>query len=220
VKTTQYVRQEKAIASADSGGIRERWMWGLRLLNDPEKIAESGKSLKHGVAEVLIALAGTTPKGRSRLGEQEIQRRLRCARTYKTEAEIREVVTDFGSWDELCRAGFPAYPVDPDEALADYRTEVERAHDRARALADLVGEQGSLFPLCDFEPVTTTLKELLDYTEQQEELTARFVAHGEKRRAYLDSLIEAAGNDLSLTWQAAHDRLDVNPPDAADAFAA
>lgn len=208
MKTTQYVRQEKAIASADSGGIRERWLWGLRLLNDAEKIAPAG-GLRHGVAERLIATAGTTSKGRNRLGEQEIQRRLRCARTYKTEAEIREALTAFGTWDELSRAGFPPFEVSPDEPMADYRTPAEQAHDRARALADLIGEQGALFPLRDFEPVVTTLKDLIEYADQQEELTARFVEHGRKRRAYLDSLIAAAEDDLSMTWQAAHDRLNI-----------
>lgn len=215
MKTSQYVRQERAIASADSGGIRERWLWGLRLLSDTEKIAPAG-GLRHGVAERLIAAAGTTSKGRPRLGEQEIQRRLRCARTYKTEAEIREALTDFASWDELSRAGFPAYDVSSDEPLADYRTEPERAHDRARALADLIGEQGALFPLRDFEPVVTTLKELVEYADQQEELTARFVEHGRKRRGYLNDLIDAAGGDLSVTWREAHDRLGVGEIEGLD----
>lgn len=216
MKTTQYLRQEKAIGAADSGGIRERWLWGLRLLSDPDAIAPAG-GLRHGVAEQLTAMAGKTPKGRNRLGEQEIQRRLQCARTYKTETEIREHLTDFESWDALCRAGFPAYEVPPDEPLADYRTQAERDHDHARALVDLIGEQGALFPLRDFEPVTTTLKELVAYAEQQEELTARFVEHGRKRRAYLNSLIEAADGDLSATWQEAHDRLLIGNEPLTDA---
>jgi hypothetical protein len=40
-----------------------------------------------------------------------------------------------------------------------------------------------------------------------DELTARFAEHGRKRRAYLDRLIAAAGNDLSMVWQEAHSRL-------------
>lgn len=118
----QYVRQEKAIASADSGGIRQRWMWGLRLLRDPEAMS-SEKSLRHGVTEQLIAAAK------------------------------------------------------------------------------------AVFPLDQFEPTEATLKELLDYTEQGEELTARFAAHDQKRRAYVDSLVRAAEGDLSMTWQDAQMRL-------------
>ncbi len=203
MKTTQYVKQEKAIAVADSGGIRQRWLWGLRLLRDPELMSPSGKSLRHGATAKLITAAkaaGLT------LSEREIQWRLQAARTYPTEAEIRNAVSDFTAWRDLIQAGFPAYDAPDGEPPADHRTDTER--DQARALMDLIGEQGSLFPLRDFEPVTTTLKELLDYTKQQEELTARFAEHGRRRRAYLQRLITAADNDLSMTWQQAHERLD------------
>lgn len=203
MKTTQYVRQEKAIASADSGGIRQRWLWGLRLLRDPDAMS-SEKSLRHGVTEQLI---GAAIKAGRKLSDREIRYRLQAARTYQTEGQIGSAAADFESWRALCDADFPVYEADPDEPLADWRTDTERDHDRARSLADLVGDQGSLFPLRDFEPVTATLKELLDYTEQQDELTTRFAEHGRKRRAYLDNLIAAAGDDLSMTWQEAHDRL-------------
>lgn len=207
MKTTQYVRQEKAIAVADSGGIRQRWIWGLRLLRDTEAMA-SPKSLRHGVADQLITAAKA---GGLKLSVREIQRRLQCARTYETEAQIRHAVSDFETWHDLVEAGFPPYEAPDGEASADHRTEAERDHDRARALADLVGTQGTLFPLRDFEPVETTLKELWDYAEQQEALTSRFVSHGLRRRDYLDRLIAAADNDMSMTWLEAHRRLG---PDA------
>lgn len=211
MRTTQYVRQERAIASADSGGIRERWIWGLRLLRDPEAIAKGG-GLKNGIIEQLITAAAA---GGRKLSTREIQYRLRCARAYSTEAQIAHACAQFGDWTALRNADFPPIEAPEGEPSADHRTEAERDHDRARALADLVGEQGSLFPLRDFEPVTTTLKELVDYAEQQEELTARFVAHGRKRRAYLQSLIEAADNDLSMLWRDAHDRLAADAPPLA-----
>lgn len=71
---------------------------------------------------------------------------------------------------------------------------------------DLVGEQATLFPL-DFEPATTTLKELLAYTDEQDRITAGFAARGRKRRARLDRLVAAADNDLSMTWLQACQRL-------------
>lgn len=206
VKTTQYVRQEKAIAAADSGGIRERWLWGLRLLRDPDAFAPGSGQLRPGQTEHLIRAAVAAGL---KLSEREIRYRLQCARTYPTEAQIRHACAEFREWSALRTAGFPAYDAPADEPLADHRTDAERDHDHARALTDLVGEQGSLFPLRDFEPVTTTLKELADYAAQQEELTARFVEHGRKRRAYLDALIAAADGDLSVTWQVAHDRMAV-----------
>lgn len=216
MKTTQYVRQEKAIAAADSGSIRERWLWGLRLLRDPEAFAPKSTQLKPGRADLLVKAA--TASG-LRLSAREIQYRLRCARTYQTEAEIAQASAEFGSWAALIAADFPAFDVPDDEPPADHRTQTERDHDHARALVDLIGEQGALFPLRDFEPVVTTLKDLLVYTEQQEELTARFVEHGKKRRAYLDDLIAAADFDMSMTWQEAHTRLG-EPPLPIDGSAA
>lgn len=204
MKTTQYVRQEKAIASADTGSIRERWMWGLRLLRDPDAFAAGSTQLKPGRADELVKAANAAGL---KLTVREIQYRLQCARAYPTEAQIAHAGAQFQGWTELRSAGFPPFDAPPDEPPADHRTDTERAHDRARALADAIGEQGALFPLSTFEPVTTTLKELLDYAEQQEEITARFVAHGQKRRAYLEDLIAAAENDLSMTWRTAHGRL-------------
>lgn len=212
MKTSQYVRQEKAIASADSGGIRERWLWGLRLLRDPDAFSPGSSQLKPGRSDELVKAAKTAGL---RLSEREIRYRLQCARTYPTETEIRHACAEFGDWSALRTAGFPTFEAPADEAPADHRTQAERDHDHARALVDLIGEQGALFPLRDFEPVVTTLKELQDYADQQEELTARFVDHGKKRRDYLNRLIEAADYDLSMTWHAAHDRLAVEDPELA-----
>lgn len=209
MKTTQYVRQEQAIAAADSGGIRERWMWGLRLLRDPEAFAPGSTQLKPGRADELIKAAAAAGR---KLSEREIRYRLQCARAYPTETEIRHACAEFDEWSALRAAGFPAYQPTLDEPPADHRTEAERARDRARALVEHIGEQGALFPLADFEPMTTTLKDLHAYAEQQEEITARFAAHGQKRREYLNRLTDAAAGDLSLTWQEAHGLLPDEPP--------
>lgn len=214
MKTTQYVQQEKAIAAADSGGIRHRWLWGLRLLRDPDAISKGGGGLKHGVAATLIAAAA---KRGLKLSDREIRRRLQCARAYGTEAEIGHAVADFKTWRDLADANFPAYKSDANEPLADHRTPEEVRHDRARQLADMVDPQGALFPLSLFEPATATLKDLAEYTDEQEGITARFAAHDAKRRAYLNSLIQAADGDLNVTWQDAHDRVasksDTEDPD-------
>lgn len=214
MKTTQYVRQEKAIASADAGGIRERWTWGLRLLRDPEAFAPGSTQLRPGRAAELIKAA--TAAG-LKLSEREIQYRLRCARTYPTDTQIAHACAEFEDWSGLRSANFPTFDAPDGEPVADHRTDDERKRDHARALIDLVGEQGAFFPLSDFEPVTTTLKELDDYARQQAEITARFAAHDDRRRAYLDDLIEAADGDLSMTWQTAHDRLPVADGDSTAA---
>lgn len=213
MKTTQYVRQEKAIAAANAGGIRERWLWGLRLLRDPDAFAPGSSQLKPGRAEELIKAARAAGL---KLSEREIRYRLQAARVYTTESQIRHACAEFEDWSALRSANFPAVSAEPDETPADHRTDTERNHDHARALVDLIGDQGTLFPLADFEPTVTTLKELSIYTEQMEELTARFARRDKARRAYLESLIEAADNDLSLTWHEAHRRLgsDAGPIDA------
>lgn len=216
MKTTQYVAQEKAIARADSGGIRERWLWGLRLLRDVEAMS-SEKSLKHGVADQLITV--TTGRG-LKLSAREIRYRLQCARTYPTEAEIGNAIADFETWFDLIQAGFPTYDAPSDEPPADHRTETEREHARARALLDLIGEQGSFFPASRFEPTSTPLKDLVSYTEEMEDLTARFLERDKARRAYLDSLVEAADNDLSMTWQDAQVLLEELAGDDTDEDAA
>lgn len=134
MKTTQYVRQEKAIAVADSGGIRQRWLYGLRLLRDQEAMSESGKSLKHGIADQLIAVAKSNGL---KLSAREIQSRLQCARAYPTEAQIRRSTADFEHWSALVQAGFPDYEAPEDEPPADHRNDAERKHDAARQLAAL-----------------------------------------------------------------------------------
>lgn len=203
MKTSPYVKQGRAISTADSGGIWERWLWGLRLLRDPERMSSSS-SLKHGVAEQLIAEAKADGL---KLSVREIQARLACARAYPTQAQISRSTADFEHWSALVQANFPPYEVPEDEPPADHRNDAEKAHDQARALADLYGDQGTLFPRADLEPFTTPLKDLVTYAEQMAELTARFAERDRKRFAYLDRLREAADYDLSVTWHDAHQRL-------------
>jgi hypothetical protein len=59
------------------------------------------------------------------LSATEIRYRIEAARTYKTEDEIRQVLTDFRTWDELPNAGFPAYERPDREPLADHRTKAK-----------------------------------------------------------------------------------------------
>lgn len=201
MKTSQYVRQENAIAAADAGGIRERWMWGLRLLRDADAFTPGSTQLKPGRADELVQAI----KGAGRpISQREIQYRLRAARTYQTDSQIAQISARFENWSSLIAADFPAVESLPDEPLADHRTDAERKRDRARALADVLGEQGALFPLDSFEPVTTTLKELAEYAAEMAELTERFHRRDEVRRAYLESLIDATGGDMSISWHDAH----------------
>ncbi|HSS11896.1 MAG TPA: hypothetical protein VLL25_18555 [Acidimicrobiales bacterium] len=213
MKVTQYMTAEKGIAAADGGGIRQRWMYGLRLLRDPQAISNGNGGLRHGVADTLIDAAHARGL---KLSDREIRYRLQCARTYPTESQIGKILADFQSWWSLMAARFPPTEAEPDEPPADHRTETERRHDKARQLALAgLGDQGRLFPLDEFEPMESTLKDLVDYASQMEDLTARFAKVDRDRRAYLKTLMEAVNYDLSQTWQAAHMAAYGTEPDVA-----
>lgn len=120
MKTTQYVRQEKAIAAADKGGIRERWLWGLRLLRDPDAFAPGSSQLKPGRSDELVAAHKAAG---FKLSATEIRLRLQCARAYKTDAEIQQASVEFETWSALIQANFPPFEPPADEPSADHRNE-------------------------------------------------------------------------------------------------
>jgi hypothetical protein len=204
VKTTQYVRIERAIAAAAKSDIRDRWLWGLRVLNDPDAFAPGSSQLRPGRADELVraAKAAGFP-----LTVREIQYRLQCARAYPFESQIAHASSQFEDWTELRSAGFPAIDPADGEDPADWRNETERQRERARviaALGEIESGQLALFPLDRYEPGESTLKELQEYAADMAELTARFAARDKERADYVASLVEAADGDLSTTWRDAH----------------
>jgi len=200
MRTRAYGAAEKAIAAADTNTIRERWLYGLRLVNDEDAIAPGG-GLKQGVTDRLIE---TAARSGVKLSATEIRRRRLCARAYPKESQIVHAVDDFGTWRDLSAANFPAYDAAPDEPDADWRTDAERKHSAAQRLADLVGEQGVLFPYDMFEPDESTIKELQEYATEQAALTERFAERDRKRAEYLEQLLKAVDGDESATWRDAH----------------
>lgn len=194
----RYVRQEKKITAAGQAGIWARWRWGLLLLADDRRMTKNG-NLKHGVLDELIR--GAVASG-GKLSEREIRYRLTAARAYPTEAQIRHAGADFEDWTSLREAGFPAYEAPPGEPLADARDAEERARDLARQLAELAGDQMSLFPDDKFGPLAT-LDELSKYAEDMVELTRRFHDRDVERAAYLRQLVDAVGGNMAATWEQA-----------------
>lgn len=96
-------RMEQEIRDHDAGTIRHRWEFGRTALSDPELTDQDGR-LKHDGADALItALAGDGAK----LSRREIEYRVRCARAYRTEAQLRAACAQFGNWRSLVQAGFP-----------------------------------------------------------------------------------------------------------------
>jgi hypothetical protein len=196
-----YRKAETAINGADGGGIIKRWEYGLRMLADPEVVTGSGKSLQHGKAARLIADAEAHGLN---LSERELRRRLQCARAYPQRAQIGQAAADFGTWTALADAGFPPYPVVPDEPPADVRTQEEIDRDRYQLLLMEFGEQGQLFPFEMFEPTETTLKDLFNYRDSRSRYAKNIEDMVARMTAYLDTLMAAVGDDMETTWAAAH----------------
>lgn len=213
MRYTRYLRLEKNIAASDTGGILERWRFGRRLLMDDKATTPNG-NLRHGVQDRLIADAAAAGY---RLSKSEIQRRLQCARTYLTEAQITHAVGDFGAWRDLASAGFPPVetppdadlgepydPRDADEKWRDFRNQQER---RERENP----EQGALFELPEhfshdtYSP-RTPLSTLIAACDESERMTANFAKRDAERRAYVDELLDAAAGNVSMTWYEAEGR--------------
>jgi hypothetical protein len=222
MKLSQYTMREVQITTTDAAGMRQRWMWGLRVLADPQMFNPGSSQLKPGTRESLTAAAA---KRGIALSDSEINRRLSCARTYKTEEEFRRAVAEFSTWRDLANANFPPRTLEPPvgqeftpEPPADWRTDAEKIHDRNRAYLDATNGMDAMFPLRDFEPVETTLADLELFMKDTDATHESIVAGHErtkaKRRAYLDSMEEAVGHDLTVTWQQAHDRLGGERPAA------
>lgn len=204
MKTARYGKIDKDIVAQDSGGIWERWRYGRLLLVDDQATTANG-NLQHGVMAKLVTAA---ERHSIKVSEREVQRRLQCARAYPTESQIRQVLADFATWWDLSEARFPEYPAPEDERPYDPRTNTDLGDDHTKGGKNLFREdgQGTLFD--GFAPESTTLVELERWMIEQEEITARFVAIGVKRRRYFDDLVKAVDGDKSATWARAQAALD------------
>lgn len=194
----RYRRIDKAIKASDNGGVWERWRYGRRLLCDSAITTPRGY-LQHGKLTWIVQ--------RSRVSEREIQWRLQCARAYPTETQIRNAITDFGTWLALIQAGFPPYPAPEGERPYNplETDELIRQQQAAsdRAAEDALYEDGGLIPR-EFSD-DTLLHEFARYVEVQVELASRFTERVSRLESYLDALIKAvAGNMHATLGEAKH----------------
>lgn len=200
MKVTQYTKHEKAIAEADSGGIYERWLWGLRLLHDPGAMS-SPASLRHGVTEQLTAAA----RGAGlRLSEREIRYRLQCARAYPTEGQIGKVLADFAAWWDIIQARFPAVERDLAEPDYDWRTGAQRRRDTLRAMALASDAQQELFPADQFDEASM-VSSMRTHADSLAALAARMSERCRMRLDYvaqLEGALRSAGR-ADGTWETA-----------------
>lgn len=203
-----YRRIEKAIAAADAGTAWERWLYARRLLCDPSATTPSGELRPGKMAELTEAAA----RAGVRLSEQEISGRLRAARAYPCESQVRKALAGHEGWSALLDADFPPYEAEPGEEPYDPRTAAEKARQAERQLA--LGEPDQLtlfamFPEDRFDELST-LDELAKWAAKSAETTAGFARKDAQRAGYLARLVAAANGDMSKTWAQAQAALDAS----------
>ena len=194
---------QRTIARGDGRSIEDRWEYGMAILDNPKRMSASGKSLRHGATEALIAEAAALG---SALSEQEIQRRIRCARTYKTINEIRHAMTDFGTWYDLIQAGFPEVEIDgPDEfEAAGIPTGPPDEFEQltlipgAPAVLSIRGRKVDL--------TAATLGDFKAYCEQSAEITSNFAKRDAQLWAAYHTMLDVTddmGANVIETWKSA-----------------
>lgn len=193
-----YKSLQKAIARDDKHSIESRWEYGRAVLADPKKMAPSGKSLRHGATEALIADAKAVG---SHLTDREIQRRIQCARAYKSINEIRHAVSDFDTWHDLVDAGFPLVHVDEPEPVGDIPEQTESERDEF--------EQLGLFPAMvkNVSIETASVATIVAYTDDMTRMTQSYATTDAKRRAHVAEIVAICDGDLSIRYVDALDML-------------
>lgn len=186
---------QRVIARGDGRSIEDRWEYGRAVLDNPKRTSASGKSLRHGATEALIAEAAALG---SVLSATEIRYRVQCARTYKTINEIAKAIGDFPTWSDLIQAGFPAVDVDEPqspESLLDAIESGPRPDPQEF-------EQLGMFPemVKDIPLAASTLRHLLTYAEEMRAMTASFARRDEEREQHLRELTAATGGDLDVLY--------------------
>ena len=212
----RYLRLEKNIAASDTGGVRERWAYGCRLLADGTATTPNG-NLKNGVRAGLVAESAA--RGH-KLSEREISRRLQCAKMYPTEAQLCQALAQYGAWSDLAEANFPPVelpegtdpgepfdPRDADEKLRDANAELERRK----------AQNPEQLALWDWSPrysfqgdehgPRSTLEQLYAACDVSERFTAGMAKYDADRRAYVDDMARECGGNLQASWFEGEKRL-------------
>jgi hypothetical protein len=210
--TTPLLGLERKIMAADLRGIVERWRYGRRLLHDRKLTTTSGQ-LRPGVAESLVNAARSAGYT---LSEQEIERRLQCARVYAAEPELRRAAAAHEGWTSLVDADFPSVETvgaDDDRGMPDGREATVGTHPEPWEQPALDGGDGSLFPRviriggAALDRDSCTLMTLAAFLAGLERWADAHTRRNAERRRHLDELIEACGGDLNVQYGAAVQRL-------------
>jgi hypothetical protein len=195
VKKPSYKALQRSIARDDKHSIESRWLYGQTIINDPKKMAPSGKSLRNGAIEALMADAVAVGSAVSR---REIQWRIQCARAYKTIIELRTASSQFEDWTALREAGFPAVDVDEPQSPDSLLNAIESGPRPDPQEFEQLG----MFPemVKDIPLAASTLRHLTTYAEEMKAMTASFARRDEEREQHLRELTAATGGDLDVLY--------------------
>ncbi len=187
-----YRKLQAAIARGDAGGIETRWAYGRALIADPRKMSETGKSLRNGAIEALLADAKAVG---SVLSRREIQWRMQCARAYPTIAQLRTAACAFEDWTAFRESGFPpvegAPTPDPETVLDDLEKTERQAHEQLDMFPDIV--RG--IPLAQ-----ATMRVVKAYAADMRRMTAGYARKDDERDEHIAAIEAVVGDDPDLLY--------------------
>ena len=107
-----YLKLEMRIARDERGGIEGRFLYGRELL----KKRAGRQRLEKGLIARLVEDAA---KNGLVISERELQRRMRFAEVYPTQAHRRQALALMGSWSAIAEANFPEVDIDEPDLEPD-----------------------------------------------------------------------------------------------------
>jgi hypothetical protein len=167
----------------------------------------SRKQLPDGL---IARLVGEAQRAGLKLGEREIQYRIKLATVYTTDQQVRTAVRTFGSWTALREAGFPAVFDEEDaEDLLDLVADVD-------VCASDVVEQQPLFELPGLKSTLkvngrkvdladATVQQVVDYKTMCCSMHDNFGRTVEQLASTVETMLKGCGGDLDANaleaWQ-------------------
>lgn len=193
-----YLKLEQQIASGERGSILRRWRYGRNLMD-----AKAGrKQLPEGMLDDLVKAAD---KVGLKLSRQEIQRRLRCAETYRDDRQVRQAADALGSWSALVNAGFPKVESDEpeDTEAAGVSTAAPDEYEQLSlipGLAPTLSVAGRKIPLAD-----ATVADIAAYRDMYAQIHTNYGKRLALIEAALAAMREGCGGDEAANaveaWQ-------------------
>lgn len=200
-KKSVYLGLETKIAADERGGILDRGRYGDELL----KKRAGRQRLPKGLLTDLVVealRAGLT------ISEQEIQRRMRFAEIYPTDAHRRHAVRLMGSWHAIVNAGFPPVELDEPDPVVGEMEEVGLS---------TAAVQEPLFDIPGFKPVLNingkkrdlaeiTIREAVDYRDMCIHMHDNFGRTVAQVSATVEAMLTGAAGDLDANALEAYRR--------------